>query len=141
MKVSVEMDGLDRLQKIFERASNDSDARQALEQALFGVATSVLNESKKIVPVDTGNLRNSGRVDGPKMTSKGVEVEIVYGTGYAQIVHEDMTMDHSPSKLTVVTKRPRRGQAKFLEIPVMAAAPKFARQVTARYIRFFRRGG
>jgi hypothetical protein len=144
MKVSVEMEGGEQLQKIIDRAASDSGARAGLEQAMFGFATKILNESKKIIPIDTGSLRNSGRVEDPKVSNGVIEVAITYGGSgapYAAIVHEDMTMDHSPSKLTAVTKRPRRGQAKFLEIPVMANAPSFARDIAARYARYIRRGG
>lgn len=144
MKVDVQLEGSERLLKIFERAGNDPEAKRALGQAMYGFATKVLNESKKLVPVDTANLRNSGIVSSQRIDGNVVEVEITYGGSsapYAAIVHEDMTMDHSPSKLTAVTKRPRRGQAKFLEIPVMAQAPSFARSIAARYARYFRRGG
>jgi hypothetical protein len=143
MKVSVDLEGSKNLLTIFERAGNDPEAKKALSQAMYGFATKVLNESKKIIPVDTGVLRNSGRVEAPTISNGVIEVAITYGgTGakYAAVVHEDMTMDHSPSKLTAVTKRPRRGQAKFLEIPVMAQAPSFARSIGARYARYFRRG-
>lgn len=144
MKVDIELEGTQRLLKIFERAGNDPEAKRALGQAMYGFATKVLNESKKLVPVDTANLRNSGMVSSQRIDGNVVEVEITYGGAaapYAVIVHEDMTMDHSPSKPTAVTGRPRRGQAKFLEIPVMAQAPSFARSIAARYAQYFRRGG
>jgi len=144
VKVEVELQGTQRLLNIFERAGRDPEAKKALGQAMYGFATKVLNESKKIVPLDTGNLRASGIVSNQRIDGDVVEVEISYGgpaAQYAGIIHEDMTLDHSPSKLTAVTKRPRRGQAKYLEIPVMAAAPTFARSIAARYARYFRRGG
>lgn len=144
MKVSVELDGAEKLEKIIRRAAGDPESKRALGQAMYGFATGILNESKKLVPVDTGNLRNSGLVSGQVIKGDTIEVTITYGGAaaqYAQIVHEDMTMDHSPSKLTAVTKRPRRGQAKYLEIPVMAAAPKFVRSIAIRYVNYFRRGG
>ncbi len=144
MKVSVELDGVERLEKIIRRAAGDPESKRALGQAMQGFATGILNESKKLVPLDTGALRNSGRVSAEKIDGNVIEVEISYGGAgaqYAQIVHEDMTMDHSPSKLTSVTKRPRRGQAKYLEIPVMAAAPRFIRSISIRYVNYFRRGG
>lgn len=144
MKVSVELEGTETLQKIIRRAAGDPQAKKALGQAMYGFATGILNESKKLVPVDTGSLRNSGTVSREKISANDIEVTISYGGAaaqYAQIVHEDMTMDHSPSKLTAVTKRPRRGQAKYLEIPVRAAAPNFVRSIATRYVNYFRRGG
>ena len=144
MKVSVDLDGTERLLKIFERAGNDPEAKRALGQAMYGFATKVLNESKKLVPLDTGTLRNSGMVSSQRIDGQVVEVEISYGGSsapYALVIHEDMTLDHSPAKLTKVTKKPRRGQAKYLETPVMAQAPSFAREIAARYANYVRRGG
>ena len=144
MKVSVELEGAEVLEKIIRRAAGDPESKRALGQAMYGFATGILNESKKLVPVDTGALRNSGRVEDDKISGDVIEVAISYGGAagqYAAIVHDDMTMDHSPSKLTAVTKRPRRGQAKYLEIPVMAAAPKFVRSIATRYVNYYRRGG
>lgn len=138
----VELEGTEALQKILNNI-DDPDVRRSLGQAMYGFATKILNESKKLVPVDTGALRNSGMVEGPKVDSDGVEVEITYGGSglqYAAVVHEDLSMSHSPTLMTKITKKPRRGQAKYLEIPVKAQEDNFARDVAVRFARAMRRG-
>jgi hypothetical protein len=138
----VELEGTEALQKILDNA-DDPAVRRGLGQAMFGFATKILNESKKLVPVDTGALRNSGKVEGPTVDSNGVEVEITYGGAgiqYAGVIHEDMSLSHSPTLNTAITKKPRRGQAKYLETPVKANEDDFARDVAVRYARYMRRG-
>ena len=128
--VGVELRGLDKIIKITERIDG---GEKILAQALYAEATTVLNESKKIVPVATGNLRASGRVERP-VTGKGrAYVEITYGgtaAPYALIVHEVPTnsggrwgtgMNHAAGK-----------SYKYLEIPVMAHKKKFVDGVRAR---------
>lgn len=139
---TVELEGQEALRTILDNIE-DPNVRRGLGQAMFGFATKILNESKKLVPVDTGALRNSGMVEGPDVDSDGVEVSITYGgeaKQYAGVVHEDMTMSHSPTLMTKITKKPRRGQAKYLEIPVKAHEDSFARDVAVRFARAMRRG-
>ena len=141
--VAIYFEGLERLQRVMANATSPAQ-QQALAQAVTGAANAVLNQSKKLVPVDTSVLRDSGRVENLKVSSTEISIEITYGgaaSQYAWVVHEDMTMDHSPTLKTHVTKRPRRGQAKYLEIPVMANRKKFFKSVIGRYIRYFRKAG
>lgn len=138
----VEMEGIEALQKILDNV-DDPATRRGLGQAMHGFATKILNESKKLVPVDTGALRNSGMVEGPDVDSDGVEVAVTYGGStiqYAGVIHEDMSLSHSPTLDTKITKKPRRGQAKYLEIPVKANEDNFARDVAIRFARFMKRG-
>lgn len=128
--VGITLRGMDKLIKVTERVDG---GEKILAQAMYAEATVVLNESKKIVPVDTGNLRASGRVEKP-VTGKGqASVEITYGgiaAPYALIVHEVPTnsggrwgtgMTHSAGK-----------SYKYLEIPVMAHKKKFVDGVRGR---------
>lgn len=130
MKSGIELRGLKKLVKQMERMEG---GERMLAQALYGEASVVLNESKKIVPVETGNLRASGRVERP-VTGRGqASVEITYGGAaapYALIVHEVPTnsggrwgtgMKHAPGK-----------SWKYLEIPVMAHKKKFVDGVRGR---------
>jgi hypothetical protein len=100
---------------------------------MFAEATTILNESKKIVPVATGNLRASGRVERP-VTGKGrASVEITYGGAaapYALIVHEvpPNTGGRWGSGLTHAAGK----SYKYLEIPVMAHKDKFVDGVRGR---------
>jgi hypothetical protein len=130
VKVSVELKGQESLSRLFERAGNAH--RKALSQAMFKEAESILKESKEIVPVDFGVLKNSGRVEQPKITATGIEVEITYGgaaSQYALIVHEDPNARHAEGK-----------SYKYLEIPVNNNADKFVDAVKDRYITYVRRG-
>ena len=130
MDVRVELDGADRLERLFREATGPGQYK-ALAGAMFAEANTVLNESKKIVPVDTGTLKSSGKVSPPKVVEGAVEVEISYGgaaSQYAGIVHEDPTAKHAPGKTF-----------KYLEIPVMAHQDKFVRAVMERFATYLRR--
>lgn len=130
MKVSVELEGADRLARVFQQATA-SDTINELKQAVTGTAATVLDESQKIVPVDFGTLKGSGMVKEPKVDSRGIEVEITYGGAaapYAGYVHENMNARHKDGKT-----------AKYLEIPVEAARPTFVRSVMQRYAARLRR--
>lgn len=62
----------------------------------------VLAEANKLVPLDEGTLRRSGRVD-----VNGLEGSISYDTVYAVRQHEELTWRHLPGR-----------SAKYLEIPM-----------------------
>ena len=125
----VQLKGLDKLVEQLDRGTH---APNYLAQAVFGEATVVLNESKRIVPVDDGFLKNSGKVERPEITAKMVSVEVTYGGAaapYALYVHEDPDAQHKAGKTF-----------KYLEIPAMAHTDKFARGVKERMISYIRRG-
>lgn len=82
---------------------------RVVEQQMYKEAMMIFRASQKIVPVDTGALRSSGTVEGPK----NGEVLIGYGgpaASYAAIVHEDLEARHKEGKT-----------AKYLERPFMEA--------------------
>jgi hypothetical protein len=85
---------------------------QAVGMALYQEAEAIMTASKETyVPVDTGALRASGRVEPP--IALGAVLAVTMGFGgpsapYAVIVHEDLTKRHPV------------GQAKYLEIPLRA---------------------
>jgi hypothetical protein len=125
----VTLRGLDRLLAQYQRGMR---AAPHLAQAVFAEATVVLNESKKLVPVDTGALRASGMVEAPKISAAETSVTVSYGgaaAGYALYVHEDPNAAHAPGKTF-----------KFLEIPAMAHADKFAKNVETRLNAYIRGG-
>jgi hypothetical protein len=81
-----------------------------VQQAINDVMSQVFQESQRLVPVDTGMLRASGKFTHPQLgANQPPQAEIEYGGGavdYALIVHEDLNARHkSPT------------QAKYLEIP------------------------
>jgi hypothetical protein len=125
----VQLSGLDKLVQQVDRGIRP---QQALARAVYAEATTVLNESKKIVPVDDGYLKNSGKVEAPNISPKETSVEVTYGGAaapYALYVHEDPDARHAPGKTY-----------KYLEIPAMAHADKFTRGVKERLITYIRRG-
>lgn len=124
MDVKVELVGADRLARVFDQATSSGTINE-LKQAMTGTAATVLDESQKIVPVDLGTLKGSGMVKEPVVDNDGIEIEISYGgaaSKYAWYVHENMNARHRDGK-----------SAKYLEIPVEAAAPTFVRSVMQRY--------
>jgi len=129
MRAGVTLIGLD---KLVQQITRGTQAGPSLSRAVYAEATTVLNESKKIVPVDNGFLKNSGKVEPPKISPKETSVEVTYGGAaapYALYVHEDPDARHAPGKTF-----------KYLEIPAMAHADKFTDGVKARLFSYIRSG-
>lgn len=130
MRMGIELVGLEKVIKTTERIEG---GEQILAQAMYAEATVILNESKRIVPVDTGNLRASGRVERPEVGNGKASVEISYGGAaapYALIVHE-VPPNSGGRWGTGMTHK--AGQTfKYLEIPVMAHKDKFVDGVRDR---------
>lgn len=85
-------------------------AALALNQGIYREAAHAFAISQEEVPVDTGNLRASGKLGLPFLEDGQTVVEISYGgaaADYAIYVHEDLGMRHQVGK-----------NAKFLEGPV-----------------------
>ena len=125
----MQLRGLDQLVQQIDRGIKPN---QNLARAVYAEATTVLNESKKIVPVDDGFLKNSGKVEAPKISPKETSVEVTYGGAaapYALYVHEDPEAQHAAGKTY-----------KYLEIPAVAHSDKFARNVQERLVSYIRRG-
>lgn len=130
------------LNKAIALANRVDGLGPVVERAIFSEATTVLNESKRIVPVATGNLRASGKVENPKSSGTAYSVEVTYGGAaapYALFVHEippgsggrwGTGMNHKPGKVF-----------KYLESPALAHQDKFVRNVKARIADYLRRSG
>lgn len=84
----------------------------------------IMNESQRLVPVDTGALKGSGMVEDPVLRGNTVLVLLHYGSGpsadYALKQHEDTTLRHTEGQ-----------QAKFLEQPFREAATTSAARIAA----------
>ena len=70
----------------------------------------VLEEAQKNCPVDTGKLRDSG-----KITDSGTDYKIVFDTDYAIYVHEDLTKHHDNGEAKFLEKAWRRKRDEFLK--------------------------
>jgi hypothetical protein len=129
-KVTVEFTGLDRLGRIFDRGSDAH--RKVLGRAMLAQGEIILNASKAIVPYDRGPLRDSAAIEGPKVDSDGVEIELSYGgaaQAYAAVQHWDTTLNHPNGK-----------QALYLKKPIDAQKETFVRSVMGRYANYLKRG-
>lgn len=77
------------------------------EQTLHEQLISLMNDIKEnYVPVDTGNLRDSGYVSDPIQTPNGMVIALGFTEEYALIQHERLDYNHP------------HGQAKYLEVPL-----------------------
>lgn len=73
-------------------------------------------ESQKVVPVDTGNLKNSA---GTKPVGFGWHTDVIvyYTAAYAVYVHERTELTHKKGKMAKFLERPmRENRAKILAI-------------------------
>lgn len=114
--MTVKVTGQDELLGRLEELADDGS-----EAAVYGMeqwAQAVLELSQQLVPVDTGELHNSGYVE-----RRGNGVEVGYSADHAIYVHEDMSAHH-----------PNGGQAKFLEAAADQLQPELE-EVVAQAIR------
>lgn len=78
---------------------------KALIRGLKKAGNHIKKESQKLVPVDTGALKKSVRVEIHDL-GHTAEVEVSYNTPYALVQHENLEYNHQV------------GQAKYLEQPM-----------------------
>ena len=104
-------------------------ANKACGRAIYAEAEHVLERTIPRVPVATGRLRDSGKVDGPRMRAGDVEATVIFGNetdvDYAIFVHEDLRAVHP------------RGEAKFLERTLNEAKATYSQRVGQRISDFF----
>lgn len=100
------------------------DFVKVLAGAMVKEAEDIITKSKKIVPVDTGNLRSTGHVRLPIIDGDNVSVYLGYGgtaAPYAVYVHENLTAKHHEGQ-----------QAKYLEQPFNEAKNGLNERVAQR---------
>lgn len=111
-KFSVTVKGLPQTVKALKKLGDKGP--KALGGALFREGESIMGDSKeKFVPVMTGNLKSSGHVQPPKITSAGARVELGFGgpaAAYALSVHENPNTGKTATGSQV-------GEWKYLETP------------------------
>lgn len=104
------------------------------ERGIIAACKFILAESQKLVPVDTGALKASGKYT---IYGGGVETEGIVSYGgsnlnpvsgletamYAIVVHEDVTVNHT------------NGQAKFLEQPMRQHRKKISTIVRKEMVK------
>lgn len=94
---------------------------QTVPEAMLAAGNHLLQESKKLVPVEFGELKDSGFVSG-RRRGFFMEVQVGYSAPYAAYVHEAVEMklrgQPRPSGKGNYWDPPNQGQAKFLEQPM-----------------------
>ena len=132
----MEIDGLELFMDRWSSKLMD-DARRNVAAALYQRGEKIMSASKKIVPVLTGALMNTGQVTQPSEDGSGViEVTAGYGdesVGYAVYVHEELD---APSGGPIHYTRPGSGP-KYLERPAMAQAGELPGDVKDALMKAF----
>lgn len=85
-------------------ASYSDELKEKAKRGIRDAAQFILGEAVDIVPLDKGDLSNSGRV---VINDNGLGATVVFDTPYAAEQHENLTFRHSPGR-----------QAKYLERPL-----------------------
>lgn len=107
----VDLTGQKQLMKVLTALV--AQAPQIVGAALYREGEAIMTESKKLCPVDLGNLRSTGHVTPPEEHGGHVTVTLGYGgpaAKYAVAQHERLDFKHTV------------GQAKYLEEPMLAAS-------------------
>lgn len=128
--------GSDVLTGIFRQVGTGIFMR-GVGQAVFEEGNRIMNESKRMVPLEDGPLRASGTVEPPVISGTHFSVTLGYGgaaSAYALIQHENMSFRH-PGRDSKRGGQTGRG-AKYLEIPVQQAAPGIEARL-ANYVRAY----
>lgn len=118
--------GFDNVEKNLKKVAKSHPA--ALAAALYQEGFSIMAESQKKVPVDTGRLRSTGYVAPPQEGDDAPTVEVGYGTDYGIYVHERTELRHTV------------GEAKFLEKAVNEAIAGYNRRLLKRTQQNIERG-
>ena len=105
------------LQVIFNLERMADNVEDEANQRLEELGKDVLERAQQLVPVDTGRLRDSGRL---KVSRARANIE--FTEDYALHVHERTDIAHS------------NGQAKFLEQAIMEFADRFTDQFDQSFL-------
>lgn len=114
---TLELSGISELQRSLQRLARQ--AEQALVLALQAEAERILEDSRPLVPLDTGLLVTTGMVENQ---SDGADIR--YGgrglAGYAIIQHEETSFQH-----------PNGGQHHYLSAPFLEATGDMPQRLAA----------
>ena len=115
--MNFEISGMAEIERKIKAVANkvQAEAKEALRDCAFDL----LEKSKAVTPIDSGDLRASGHVDIEEDTAT-----VGYNAKYATRQHEDLTYSH-----------PRGGQAKYLENPYKENVDKYIKYIEDRVRR------
>jgi hypothetical protein len=119
MAISLEMQGIPEVLARLQRLN--APVTQSIGQALHDEGNRIMNESVRLVPVDTGLLRSTAAVSRPEQTGQEVTVELRYGghglAPYAMVVHFRTDVHHPI------------GQSHYLQQPLFQATAGFGQRI------------
>lgn len=95
---------------------------EEVARGLYREAEGVMNDSKRMTPVDTGYLRASGYVNDPVVSPDAIEVQLGYWANYAVYVH-DLPYNHV------------NGSPRFLEMALDDRMPGMGRRIIDRVMQ------
>ena len=93
------------------------DIENASHDAVREVSFDLLGKAVDLAPVDTGDLRGSGKVEFEEDRNKLVGI-VSFNTPYARRQHEELTWRH-----------PEGGQAKYLQQPFEENADRYIQKI------------
>ncbi len=91
-------------------------------RGLYHEAEMIMNDSKRMTPVDTGYLRASGYVLDPTVGGDAIEVQLGFWANYAAYVH-DLPYNHV------------NGSPRFLEMALDDRMPGMGRRIIDRVMK------
>lgn len=104
-----------------------ANAGRALGQALYREGAFIFEESQDQVPLDTGNLRASGKLGLPEVQGDEIVVEISYGgaaADYALIVHEDLETNFRNGRKAKYLEDPAKKRVTGMDGRLLSAVKK-----------------
>lgn len=114
MKLEIDLTGYEKLLNTLSTTEVET-LLDAIELEIEDTAALVFSESQLEVPVDTGLLKSTGKIQPIQRNDDGIETAITYTTDYALWVHERLEIRHKPPT-----------KAKYLEDPMKRHSGFFA---------------
>lgn len=105
--------GLAQVQAMFDKKLKDIE--RATPQAIKDVTLDLLGKAVNLAPVDTGDLRGSGKAE---FSDDGKSGTVSFNTPYAIRQHEELDYNH-----------PQGGQARYLAAPFEANQDKYIKHL------------
>lgn len=100
------------------------------KEAVFEELNRVLQETLEITPIDTGRLRESGRVFRPKSSKR--EMRVSFNVMFGGVKIRGREVDYAAAVHEATDVNFKRGQAKYLETTWARLGPGFAQRVANR---------
>ena len=108
--MTLEIEGFEELERTLTRIGKNVTAQA--ERGLGDQSAKILEASNRLVPVDTGELKDSGSVTKVERRGDVIEATVEYTADHAAPVHENLDARHPA------------GQAKFLQEPFLQTTLK-----------------